>query len=160
MPQDGRRQAESLHMLISAHQLLKEESCFSLIELLIVMPIASILAAIAIPALGDQAAKAQDARTKETVHSTELAIETCRLESPVGSYQECDADALRALEPTLPPTPTLKLSNLGAASSTIIVQSTPTSQRFRVKRSAKGVLSLPCETKGVAGGPATGQWAD
>lgn len=147
-------------MLIAMHQLFKEEAGFTLIELLIVMLIAAVLAAIAIPAFGDQTGKAQDARAKETLHSAELAIESCRLESPVGSYEECDADALRALEPTLPPNPTLKVNNLAAATYTIVVQSRPTSQKFKVKRSAKGVLSFPCETKGVAGCPAGGQWAE
>jgi prepilin-type N-terminal cleavage/methylation domain-containing protein len=145
-------------VLIAIHQLLKDESGLTLVELLIVMLVGTILAALAIPAFADQTSKAQDARAKETAHTALVAIESCRLESLLGRYEYCDEEVLRALEPTLPGKPTLKVNNLGAATYTIVVQSDPSSQKFKVKRTAKGVLSFPCEKEGTAGCPAGGDW--
>lgn len=147
-------------MLSALHHTFKDESAFTLVELMIVMLITSILAAIAIPAFAGQRSKAEDARAKESAHSALVAIETCRLDSALGSYAECDAEALRAIEPTLPEGPTLKVSGLGASSFTIAVQSSPSSQKFKVKRTAKGVLSFPCEKKGVGGCPSDGSWSE
>jgi type IV pilus assembly protein PilA len=147
-------------MLTTAHQFAKDESGFTLIELLVVMLITAILAAIAIPAFADQRTKAEDARAKETVHAAQVAMETCYLDAPTGSYKGCDAGTLRELEPTLPADSTLKVSGLGPSTYTILVKSSPTSQKFRVQRSASGELSFPCTAKGVGGCPTSGRWGE
>ena len=142
------------------HGALGDEAGLTLVEALIVMLVIANLAAIAIPAFADQSRKAHDAGAKATAHTAELTIETCRLSSITGSYEGCDAAALRSLEPSLPPPPALKVSNLAAGTYTIVAQSQPASQKFRVKRNAKGVLSFPCATKNVGGCPADGDWSE
>ncbi len=145
-------------MVSATHQLLRDESGLTLVEMLIVMLIVTILATIAIPAFGDQASKARDARAKETAHNADVALETCRLSTLFGTYDICNADALRAVDPTLPPNPTLKVNGLGPTTFTIVVQSEPSSQKFKIKLNAKGVLSFPCTHKGAGGCPASGDW--
>jgi type IV pilus assembly protein PilA len=134
------------------------ESGFTLVELLVVMLIITILAAVAIPAFGEQTKKAVDARAEETAHTATVAMETCMIESG-GLYGNCDVKALRAIEPTLPESPTLKVSVPQKGTSyTITVRSEPKSQTFKVKRSAKGVFTFPCTTKGIGACPTTGAW--
>ncbi len=134
------------------------EDGFTLIELLITMLIISILATIAIPAFASQASKARDSRAKETAHAAQVAIESCMVDS-LGLYNACDANALRALDPTLPGSPTLKVSVPAKGTSyTITVQSDPKTQTFQVKRSAKGVVTFPCKKVGVGNCPTSGSW--
>jgi prepilin-type N-terminal cleavage/methylation domain-containing protein len=138
--------------------MASSESGFSLIELLVTMLVLSILAAIALPAFGAQASKARDTRAKGTAQEAAVAIETCRLESG-GLYTGCDVAALRAIDPTLPDSPTLKVNVPKAGTSyTVTVRSDPHSQKFKVKRSTKGALRFPCTKAGVAGCPAGGDW--
>ncbi len=134
------------------------EDGFTLVELLITMLIVSILATIAIPAFASQASKARDSRAKETAHAAEVAMESCMVDS-LGLYNACDANALRVLDPTLPGSPTLKVSVPAKGTSyTITVQSDPKTQTFQVKRSAKGVVTFPCKKVGVGNCPASGSW--
>lgn len=147
-------------MLNASQQLLRDESGLTLIELLIVMLVSSILAMLAMPAFGNQVSKARDARAKQAAHNAAVAIETCRLQSAFGSYANCSAEVLRALDPTLPPKAELKVNGLGETTYTVVITSEPSSQKFRIKRNAKGVYSYPCTTKGTGGCPADGNWGD
>ena len=147
-------------MLSTAQRLIGEESGLTLVELLIVTLVASILAGIAMPAFAEQSGKARDARAKQIATSAWRTIESCLLESALGSYQGCNANALRAIEPGLPKNPELKTSSLSASGFAIIVQAGSSARTFRVKRSAKGVLTFPCTAKGEGGCPADGSWGE
>lgn len=146
-------------MLTGVRQLLNDESGLTLVELLIVTLVMAVLASIAMPAFAGQSGKARDARAKQVAGSAAQTIEACRLESTFGSYENCSANLLRALEPSLPGNPELKVNGLSASGYTIIARSGGESSRtFRVKRNAKGIVSFPCTEEGVGGCPAGGSW--
>jgi type IV pilus assembly protein PilA len=73
---------------------------FSLPELLVVMLIIGVLAAIAIPAFLSTTTKANDAQAKELVRNAETTAETFALEHG-GSYANLSAKELAAVEPTI-----------------------------------------------------------
>ncbi len=64
------------------------EEGFTLVELLVVMLILGVLAAIAIPGFFDQTAKAKDANAKAQVRELVELVEQCRVGA--SSYSECD----------------------------------------------------------------------
>lgn len=67
------------------------EDGFTLVELLVVMLIIGLLAAIAIPAFFNQTAKARDSSAKSDVRHLVEAVEACRAEA--SSYSDCDTAA-------------------------------------------------------------------
>lgn len=80
---------------------MRSESGFTLVELLMVMVIIGLLAAIAIPAFFSQRSKANDASAKEAVRAAQEALETYVTDNS-GSYLTADAPKLRAIEQTIP----------------------------------------------------------
>jgi type IV pilus assembly protein PilA len=70
---------------------LSDAGGFTLVELLIVVLLVGILAAIAIPQFVGQSAKAQDASAKSDVKRISQMIEECKLEH--ASYTSCNSDA-------------------------------------------------------------------
>ena len=80
------------------------ESGFTLVELLVVMLILGLLAAIAIPAFFNQREKAQDSDAKASARSMQTAMETYATDHG-GEYTDADLDALIAIEPTIADAP-------------------------------------------------------
>ena len=76
------------------------ESGFTLVELLVVMLILGILAAIAIPSFFNQTQKADDTAAKSAAKTAQTAIETYRTDHN-GSYAGATPAALNTIEPTL-----------------------------------------------------------
>ena len=153
---------QNLRAKVGARLNGDSEAGFTLIELLVVMLILGILAAIALPAFFNQREKAGDAKAKETVHTAQVAMETCATENG-GSYATCDEEALHAIEPSLPAEPegeeTINVAVTGEAEGyTIAVTSESASANvFEVENEA-GALTYPCTEGGVGGCPSTGFW--
>src|SRR5215213_8964574 len=117
------------------------ESGFTLVELLVVMLILGLLAAIAIPSFFNQRDKARDADAKSAVRTAETAMETYATDND-GSYAGATSDptapyaggSLQAIEPTLGDVGArLTIPAVDATSYTVQVESeSGATQLFRI----------------------------
>ncbi|MGH2850449.1 MAG: type IV pilin protein [Solirubrobacteraceae bacterium] len=128
---------------------VKEERGFSLIELLVVVLIIGVLAAIAIPSFLNQQTKAYDASAKELAHSAELAAETYATDND-GSYAGLTASELSQYDATINTTAgngnayvASPLTSVTQSGYQITAHSAKGSDTFTVKR-AGGTITRTC----------------
>lgn len=148
----------------------QSESGFTLVELLVVMLILGLLAAIAIPSFFSQRDKARDADAKALVRTAQTSMETYATDNN-GSYVGVTVDAdgvapyantdLQKIEATLADAGARLTLPVAPTSNTYTVQvqsETGTTQLFRIARSAAGTTSLTCGVVGTGGCPSDGTW--
>jgi type IV pilus assembly protein PilA len=142
------------------------EDGFTLIELLVVLLILGVLAAIALPAFFDQTSKASDAKAKEIVHTTQVAMEACSTDNDgVYSKTRCKLANLRAIEPTIPPAGEgLEVKPENPSGGYTIKMIADSGNTFSIIRSEAGELTYPCTVSSTAnrggcpGTKKTGAW--
>jgi type IV pilus assembly protein PilA len=148
---------------------LQGESGFSLVELLVVILIVGILAAIAIPSFLNQKSKAYDASAKELVHSTSIAAETYASDhSSEYKWGTKGVEELRKYEPSLTACPSTGNACLLEAPEyeagkgyKVVVEAGNTGDKFTLTRSATGAISRTCASptgKKDCSGAETGSW--
>jgi type IV pilus assembly protein PilA len=146
-------------MILKLRQrMAREESGFTLVELLVVMLILGLLAAIAIPAFFNQRDKAKDSDAKSAVRTAETAMETYSTDND-GKYTGADPAALEGIEPTLNDTPGDSLDVVSATDDSYEVAVTSdTGTTFSISRADTGRTTLSCDDPGNAGCPTGGDW--
>ncbi|MEX0992359.1 MAG: type II secretion system protein [Solirubrobacterales bacterium] len=134
---------------------------FSLVELLVVLIIIGLLAAIAIPRFIDQQNKAHDAEAKTAARTAFVAIETYEMDHH--GYGGADvAGALEQVDPTLNDAPNLQVAvDPGGDGYTLSTESdSATPVTFTVRRDPTSVPPVvrSCSPIATGGCSSSGDW--
>jgi type IV pilus assembly protein PilA len=140
-----------------------EESGFTLVELLVVMLILGLLAAIAVPAFFNQRDKAKDSDAKAGARTAQTAMEIYKVEHD-GEYTGADVADLEDIEGALTDydggagEPTLTVNSAGADDYELQVAENDTGSVFTITRSDTGEVEYSCTDPGDDGCPGSGFW--
>ena len=140
----------------------RAEDGFTVIELLVVVLIIGILAAIALPSFLNQKNKAIDASAKELAHSAQIAAESYATDHS-GSYVGLNATGLAQYDATIQTSssngPYVKsVTNATASGYTVTTATATGSEQFSITRS-NGATTRSCTpSTGVQGGCTNGSW--
>ena len=144
-------------------RIRSNEDGFTLIEILVVILIIGVLAAIAIPSFLNQTNKATDASAKELAHAAQIAAETYATDHN-GSYVGLVASTLSQYDATIQTSSSLNnayvkpVTNVTANSYAVTTSSANGNETFTIART-NGAITRSCTpATGVHGGCSNGSW--
>jgi type IV pilus assembly protein PilA len=145
------------------HQSCAEDG-FTLVELLVVILIIGVLAAIAIPSFLDQQGKAYDTTAKEMARGASLAAETYETEHS-GNYTGISPEVLHEFDHSLQlvegkNNAYLKTAEESEAGQGYVVTAVAPKSKdtFTITRTANGEWKRTCTGSASSGGCRTGTW--
>jgi type IV pilus assembly protein PilA len=131
----------------------------SFVEVLIVLLIIGVLAAIALPAFHGHEERGQDASAKSDARNAVSQVESCFAEEE--DYARCEKRNARNVDAALADArlPVTVTAKAGTRTTAYIVQADSASgNRFRISLTTDGTYSRECDTKGEGACPSTGIW--
>jgi prepilin-type N-terminal cleavage/methylation domain-containing protein len=141
-----------------------EESGLTLVELLVVCIVIGVVAAVAIPALASQRAKAVDASAKVIARTAQTAAETVAADN-AGSYEKVNPAELNRVEAAITVVAGASAPYLSAASGGkdeySVTAKAPNGDAYTIARNALGEVARTCVSsisKTGCDGAQSGSW--